>query len=230
MDEEIAPLLDILHTSRRPALRLEAIRQLAEMQAGEAVPALLDVLEEAGDPRSVAVVTAAVAAIQHLGVVAAPYVVAALEDEYGKRRPFLPLLLVSSLGDQALPLLLDALADPDVEVAVNAATQLGLLRLADAFEPLLALVRNSSAPDALRGAAAAALGALRDRRSLPILVDLLSSPEHEILAGAIDGLADLRDPAGAEYLEDLLERQDLDESTERAIRLGLLAMERYRLR
>ena len=106
--------------------------------------------------------------------------------------------------------------------------RLGLLRAADAFEPLLDLLRDPAAPSSLRGAAAAALGASRDGRALPILVELLAAPDRDILAGAIDGLADLRDPAGAPHLEKLLERTDLDPSTERAIRLGLLAMERYR--
>ncbi len=228
MDEETAALLSILRTSRRPSLRLEVVRQIAERNASEAIPALLEVLDEAGDPRAVALVTAAVSAIQRMGAAAAPYVLAALDDRGGKRRQFVPLLLASSLGNDSLWRLLDALRDSDVEVAVNAATQLGQLRVPEAFDRLLDLVRDTTEPAALRGAAAASLGALRDRRALPILVDLLSAPERDLLAGAIDGLADLRDPDGIPHLEALLEQTDLDPSTERAIRLGLLAMERYR--
>ena len=230
MDEDTAALLDILRTSRRPSLRLEAVRQLAASQAPESIPALLDVLDDADNPRSVAVVTAAVAALQEMGEVAAPHILATLDERNGKRRQFMPLLLATSLGREAVPRLLGALQDGDVEVAVNAATQLGQLRVVEAFEPLLDVARDTRAPAALRGAAASSLGALRDRRALPILVEMLSAPERDLLAGAIDGLADLRDPAGAPYLEGLLERPDLDEATERAIRLGLLAMERYRSR
>jgi HEAT repeat protein len=198
------------------------------MHSAEAVPALLEALDDAVDSRSVAVVTTAVSAIQNLGPAAAPYVVADLEQKESSRRQFLPLLLASALGSGALPFLLGTLSDPDAGVAINAATQIGLLRIPDAFDPLLAVLRDPEKPSVLRGAAAAALGASRDERALPILIDLLAAPDRDILAGAIDGLADLRDPAGAPHLEKLLERSDLDQSTERAIRLGLLAMERYR--
>ncbi len=113
-------------------------------------------------------------------------------------------------------------------VAVNAATQLGELRSSDAFEPLLALAQDMYQPVTLRGVAAAALGSLRDVRALPFLAGLASETDPDLLAGAIDGLADLRDPAGIPYLEAILERPDLDARTNRAVRLGLLAMERYR--
>jgi HEAT repeat protein len=230
MDDETTALLEILHTSRRPSLRLEAVRQLAASEDTRSIPALLQVLDDADDPRSVAVVTAAVTALQHMGAAPAAHILAALDEQGGNRRQFMPLLLASSLGRVAVPRLVLALRDRDVEVAVNAATQLGQLRMPEAFEPLLDVVRDAVAPPALRGAAAASLGALRDRRALSILVGLLSAPEKELLAGAIDGLADLRDPDGIPYLEEVLERPNLDQATERAIRLGLLAMERYRSR
>ncbi len=228
MDDDTAALIDILRTSHRPALRLEAVRQIAAANAVEAVPALLAVLDDAADPRSLSVVTAALTTIQQMGPAAAPHIEEGLRRNFGNHRQFMPLLLASSLAGQSFPLLSGMLCDPDLEVAVNAATQLGQLRLAAAFDPLVAVVRDDSAAAALRGAAAAALGALRDPRALPVLIELLDAPEREILAGAIDGLSDLRDPAGAPHLERLLERRDLDQSTERAVRLGLLAMERYR--
>jgi HEAT repeat protein len=140
----------------------------------------------------------------------------------------MPLLLASAYGEGASPRLIEALHDPQIEVRINAATQLGLLRTPRAFEPLLALVQNEGEDHAVRGVAAAALGALRDPRALPILAELSKTDDPDLLAGAIDGLADFRDPAGIPYLEAILDRPALDERTERAVRLGLLAMERYR--
>jgi len=93
---------------------------------------------------------------------------------------------------------------------------------------LYAIAQDLERPPALRGVAAAALGSLRDLRALPFLAGLAGETDPELLAGAIDGLADLRDPAGIPYLEAILERPDLDARTNRAVRLGLLAMERYR--
>ena len=113
---------------------------------------------------------------------------------------------------------------------INAATQLGQLDPGQVFAPLLAVVTDPARPGPLRSAAASALGSLKDRRALPVLAELSRTHDPDLLAGAIDGLAELRDPAGIPYLEALLERPDLDERTNRAIRLGLLAMERYRQR
>jgi HEAT repeat protein len=115
-----------------------------------------------------------------------------------------------------------------VAVRTNAATQLGQLGASEAFEPLLAVVEDEAQPGQVRSAAASALGALRDRKALPVLARLSRVTDPELLAGSIDGLAELRDPAGIPYLEAILEREDLDERTNRAVRLGLLAMERYR--
>ena len=61
-----------------------------------------------------------------------------------------------------------------------------------------------------------------------MLAALTRGDDPELLGGAVDGLAELRDPRGAPYLEALLERPGIDERLSRAIRLGLLAMERYR--
>ncbi len=230
MDEEIAALSDMLRTSRRAPTRLEAARQLAQRRDLAAAPALLEALEQTNDPRVVPVVTVAVEGLEALGPDLAPLLLEVLDGPPHPRRAFMPLLLRSALGEAAVPRLIEALNDPQLEVAVNAATQLGQLRAAAAFEPLLALLHDEQQPSALRSVAAAALGNLRNIRALPVLAELSSTEDEELLAGAIDGLADLRDPAGIPYLEAILQRPNLDERTNRAVRLGLLAMERYRER
>jgi HEAT repeat protein len=228
MDEETEALVTMLRASRRPSIRLEAVRRLAELRDPELAPVLLECLRDADEPRNVPVITAALAALQHLGPPVAVPALALLADRSDRRRVFMPLLLASALGPNAVPSLLAAVGDEDLDVAINAATQIGQLRAAEAFPQLLAVAENPKAPSALRGASAAALGALRDQRALPFLIGLLQAPDSDLLSGAIDGLADLRDPEGAPYLEKLLERPDLGERTQRAVRLALLAMERYR--
>ncbi len=228
MDEEIAALADLLRTSKRGPMRLEAARQLALRHSLEAAPALLTALEESSDPRIVPVVTAALEGLEAFGPELAPLLLPILADSEDPRRVFIPLLLRASLGDDAAPRLVEALNDAQPAVAINAATQLGQLRTPDAFAPLLAQAQDEAQPASVRGVAAASLGNLRDARALPFLAGLANTDDPELLAGAIDGLADLRDPAGIPYLEAILERPNLDSRINRAVRLGLLAMERYR--
>jgi HEAT repeat protein len=228
MDDESQALIDMVRTSRRPSMRLEAARQLADKRDPDLAPVLLELLDPTNDARIIPVVTVAIAGLQATGEAIAPLATDILDGPPDSRRVFMPLLLASVLGERAVPRLINALRDPVQDVAVNAATQLGQMRSVNAFEPLLDLLRDTTAPTALRGVAAASLGALRDPRALPILAELSATADPELLAGAIDGLSDLRDPAGAEYLEAILDRPDLDANTNRAVRLGLLAMERYR--
>lgn len=230
MDTETAALIELVRSTRRPQMRETAVRQLAERMDPEAAPALLDLLEQSNDARVVPIVTAALSGLQRLGPDIAPLLLERFDAGTERERPFLPLLLAATLGPSAEQRLLDALHDRQLDVRINAATQLGSLRAQGAFQPLLTLLLDPQEPLALRGVAAAALGALRDPRALPILIDLVDAEEPELLAGAIDGLADLRDPAGIPVLERVLERPGLDERTTRALRLGLLAMERYRSR
>jgi HEAT repeats len=230
MDEDTAALVAMLHTTRRAPMRLELTRKLAEKRDPDLAPVFLELLDSANDARIVPVVTAAIGGLQALGAAVAPYAQTILADPLDPRRAFMPLLIASALGENAAPVLIAALRDQDVDVAVNAATQLGQIRSDQAFGPLSSLLADEDRPALLRGVAAAALGSSRDPRALSILAELSRTDDPDLLAGAIDGLADLRDPAGAEYLEQILTRPNLDENTNRAVRLGLLAMERYRSR
>lgn len=230
MDEETAGLIELLRTTRRGSMRLSLVRSLADRHDPDVAAALLDVVEQSSDVRIVPVVTAALEGLSRFGPGIAPLLLSILENPSDPRRAFMPLLLAANLGTGAVQYLIGALADQDLEVRINAATQLGQLADRSAFEPIRALLEDAAQPAALRGVAAAALGALRDPRALPLLAALSATNDPDLLAGAIDGLADLRDPAGIPYLEAILERPGLDGRIERAVRLGLLAMERYRER
>jgi len=228
MDEESAALVELLQTTKRAPMRLEAVRQLAARGDPETAPALLAVLVDSNDLGVVPVVTAALGGLEAMGPAIVPYVLTILDDLTDHRRVFMPLLLTTAAGEAAIPRLVQALTDPQPAVQINAATQLGQTRSSSAFAPLLALLQDSTQPPTVRGIAAAALGALRDPRALPVLTALAATDSTDLLAGVIDGLADLRDPKGIPYLEAILDRPDLDERANRAVRLGLLAMERYR--
>src|SRR5579862_1535791 len=99
MDEEVALLIEMLRTTRRPSMRLELARRLADRGAPEAAATLLDLLEESSDPRVVPVVTVALEGLMALGPAIAPLVEARLDDPRETRRAFMPLLLASALGD-----------------------------------------------------------------------------------------------------------------------------------
>jgi HEAT repeat protein len=226
--EETAALIAIVQTSRRSQARELAVRQLVELEDPDAAPALIALLENTTDPRLVPLVTTALGGLQRLGRAVVSPALVVLNGPPDPRRAFMPLLLATALGQEAIPRLIEALDDVQHDVQINAATQLGLLRDRRAFDPLLAVAQDPARDSAVRGAAIAALGNLRDRRALPLLIAYTRESDSDLLAGAIDGLADLRDPAGIEPLEAILARPELDKRTERAVRLALLAMERYR--
>ncbi|HWE62099.1 MAG TPA: HEAT repeat domain-containing protein [Chloroflexota bacterium] len=230
MHEETAALIEMLQSTRRPQMREALARQLVERADPDAAPTLIGLLDDTNDPRAIPLVTVALAGLQQLGPTIAPLLLAALDGPPDTRRPFMPLLLAAALGEAAVPRLLEALHDAQQDVRINAATQLGVLRARRAFEPLLVILQDEGEDRTVRGVAASALGALRDPRAMPILTRLSETDDPQLLAGAIDGLAEARDPEGIPYLEAILARPRLDERTERAVRLALLAMERYRER
>jgi len=128
MNADTAALIEMIHMTRRAQMREAAVRQLAERADPDAAPALLELLEDSNDPRIVPVVTTALAGLQRLGLPIAPLILGVLDGPSDRRRPFMPLLLASALGVESVPRLLQALDDSQLEVRINAATQLGELR------------------------------------------------------------------------------------------------------
>ena len=79
-----------------------------------------------------------------------------------------------------VPLLRRALSDTEPTVRATAALMLGAVAGQAAADDLLPLLGEPRQPDAVRLAAARALGDMGDRRALPALVDLLSSDELQV--------------------------------------------------
>src|SRR6266704_1674150 len=111
MDEETAALIELLQSTRRAQMREAVVRQLADRADPDAALALLDLLEDSNDPRVIPIATAALGGLQRLGPAIAPLALAVLDGPPDKRRPFMPLLLASALGEAATPRLIEALHD-----------------------------------------------------------------------------------------------------------------------
>jgi HEAT repeat protein len=135
-----------------------------------------------------------------------------------------PRLLVSAVGAAAVPVLVGLLDDADDEVAMNAATALGSLRDPAIAAPLQAIVDDPSRPSLLRGVAASALGMSGSSAAYDVLAPLLGSHDPSLVAGAIDGLAELGDPRAAPLIQALLAAGRLDERTARGARLALISL------
>jgi len=87
---------------------------------------------------------------------------------------------------------LDDGADPDERLARETLVAMGSVSVA----PLVAALRDP----ARRGAAAAALGAIRDRRAVVPLIDVLSNGAPDVRASAARALGEIRDPQALEAL------------------------------
>ena len=224
-DDEVAMLIATLQSKRGgPAVRAQAARMLGELGDPRAVEPLLAQIEDTADPFRVPVITAALEAIPRLGTAAAPALLRLLEDRADPRRRYVPRLLVSAVGAAAAPVLVGLLDDADDEVAMNAATALGSLRDPAFAPPLQAIVDDPSRPSLLRGVATSALGMSGCPAAYDVLAPLLGSHDPSLVAGAIDGLAELGDPRAAPLIQALLAAGRLDERTERGARLALISL------
>jgi HEAT repeat protein len=224
-DDEVAMLIATLRSKRGgPAVRAQAARMLGELGDPRAVEPLLAQIEDTADPFRVPVITAALEAIPRLGGGAEPALLRLLADRADARRRYVPRLLVSAVGAAAAPVLVGLLDDADDEVAMNAATALGSLRDPALAAPLQAIVDDPSRPSLLRGVVASALGMSGSPAAYDVLAPLLGSHDPSLMAGAIDGLAELGDPRATPLIQALLAAGRLDERTARGARLALISL------
>jgi len=224
-DDQIPPLIATLNSKRGgPSTRAQAARMLGASGDPRAIEPLLATIEDTGDPYRVPVVTAALDALPLFGEALEPALQRILDDPADFRRRYAPRLLVSARGVAAASTLLRLLGDGDDEVTMNAATGLGALRDDIYTAPLRAIVEDTTRPTLLRGVAAAAVGMSGGPTAYDTLVPLLGSSEQSLVAGAIDGLAELGDPRAVPLLQALLSAGRLDERTTRGAKLALISM------
>lgn len=224
-DDDVPVLLSMLEGSRgRPATRVAAIHSLGRLADARAIEPLLGLIEDTVDPFRIPVVTAALEVLPLFASALPPALDAILRAHDDPRRRYVPRLLMASVGADAIPRLLLLLRDGDDEVVMNAATSLGTLREPLQAPVLRALVEDISRATLVRGVAASALGMSGDPAAYDCLASLLGSREKSLVAGAIDGLAELGDPRALSVIQALLASGRLDEAVERGARLALISL------
>ena len=225
MDDEVAALIAALQSKRgSPQVRAHAARALGELGDPRALDALLDQVVDTADPFKVPVVTAVLEAIPRLGVTAEPALLRLLADRDDARRRYVPRLLVSAIGAPAAPALAGLLDDADDEVAMNAATALGYLHDPGFTPALRAIVDDQEQSSSRRGVAASAMGMSGGPGVYEALAPLLGSGDASLVAGALDGLAELGDRRAVPLIQGLLAAGRLDERAARGARLALISL------
>lgn len=223
--DEVEMLIATMQSKRGgPAVRAQAARMLGDLGDPRAVEPLLGQIEDTADPFKVPVVTAALDAIPRFGAAAELPLLRLLEDRADFRRRYVPRLLVAARGAAAAPVLLGLLRDADDEVAMNAATSLGSLRDPAHAAALRDIMADEALPSLRRGVAASALGMSGGPDSYDALAPLLGAHDASLVAGAIDGLAELGDPRAIPLMQALLASGRLDERTTRGARLALISL------
>lgn len=112
-----------------------------------------------------------------------------LHDSDEEIRNFATVMLGDIGNREAVGALIQALSDPDVNVSHGAAEALGKIGDRAALLPLIDLLKGDFW---LQYAAITAIGAMRDYRAVPHLLDLL---DNELLAGpVVQTLGDIGDP------------------------------------
>ena len=223
--DDVEALIGALQSKRAgPAARAQAARLLGEQGDPRAIGVLLEQIQDTADPFKLPVVTAALEALPRFGAAVEPALHELLEDRSDPRRRYVPRLLVSARGADAAPVLLALLDDADPEVAMNSATALGSLHDPAHAGAMRRVLDDESRPTLLRGVAASALGMTGSADAYSVLTPLLATRDKNLVAGAIDGLAELGDPRAIPLIQALLAAGYLDERAERGARLALISL------
>lgn len=139
------------------------------------------------------------------------------EADEARVRAVLCNILASLADPEALPCLLDALADDDPGVVAAAADAIGNSAYDQPVAPelerrlgetLLDLLEGPQRPREVRTGAEYALGLLRYRPALPALTAALEDPEPIVRWNAAEALAHIADPAARGALEARGARED----------------------
>jgi len=169
-------------TTSPPPPPLEAIKGVGTLGDRRAVPTLLEIVEHAATGDGSWEQTGR-SAVDALGTIGDPAAVEPLMTVMESGSPALrgsAAWALGKLGDErAVPLLIDALDDP--EVHYSAAQALGLLRAAEAVDRLCEIAGDKEAPTNVRRMVIEALGQIGEPKACEALVALLGKDEEEKL-------------------------------------------------
>ncbi|MHC4199519.1 MAG: HEAT repeat domain-containing protein [Planctomycetota bacterium] len=120
---------------------------------------------------------------------------------------------------EAVPALIKALSDPDIDRKVSRAlVMIGRAEPHDAARPLIGALRD---PDArMRGLAALVLGQMRSREPVPALVQALADPDRRVRRSAARAIAKIGDRVATKALVGVLKDPDASVRTAAAEALG----------
>lgn len=191
------PLLSDEH----PSVRLQAIEALGQINDARAIDPLMTQLAEQDERLRIA--TVRVLARFEDQRVAQAFERLLTDDPSPQIRATLASVLPQWSQDQAVPLLLNALADPDAAVRRNVLHALGNIGDWRATRPLIALL----ADDALRIPALEALGKCGDEQSIDVLLSHLLDREAgiEVHLAAATALASFHTPVVAQTFRQAIE-------------------------
>jgi HEAT repeat protein len=130
-----------------------------------------------------------------------------VETRDAEIRQYLALVLGHTYDPQSLPLLTEALEDPDPKTRIYAIWALGTLGLPEARQPLVELLSD---PDpGVRKTATFSLGELGDPAAVPALEQKLGDGVTDVRWNAALALARLGSDAGADVLMQMVDREVL---------------------
>lgn len=144
-----------------------------------------------------------------------------LEDRRAWRRASAAHALGGMASKRAIPALLEALADPDRDVAGAVARSLGRLRALEAVEALVYALVDGRLPRAVSAQALLSIGP----EAVPRLQDLLDDAPAEVAAFAADLIGLLGDASEAPQLTELLRDASAEVRAHAARALGRLGAE-----
>jgi HEAT repeat protein len=197
---------DLLH-DKEPVLRTGVVRILGLSGKLDAIDALVGATKDPDQD----VRRAAVAALGSIkGPATVPPLIDALKDSYWFARSEAASALGQDHDARAVKPLLDAMADSDKNVESSAETALLFLAKepgvhADDFAARL----NDSNPKVVL-ISAVCLAVLKDSRSVPVLMKLISSPDQTTRLDAVKGLGETGDPSVIPTLRQTLKDPDVN--------------------
>lgn len=142
-----------------------------------------------------------------------------IKDATNNIRRFALVEVVRHNHPRATEFLLEALPNPDYQTRRTAIAAAKRLRLKEAVEPLIEIVRTAKY-NLDRAEAAEALGEIGDRRACDALAGALSGSDSLVVTYAARGLAKLGDPRAVTPLLSLLAKDRYDTRISAAIALG----------
>lgn len=247
-DESFTALLAALRDDSEPGVRISAARAFAKRRDPRATEPLISAFRKAigcGD----AAHSEFDAYVQVLGRLkdtrAVAALIAGLSSDTPEVREKIRDILLNETGQDAIPLLVAALENPDYRILTAAASvlsrrgykvtepllkalaspqpatrrgaamALGDLKAKKAVQPLVAALKDEDIQ--VVQAAAQALGRVRDRKASDPLLSLLHSDQVPVRIAAVEALGSIQDPEALDPLIALLTDETLEEHAGRSV-------------